>query len=307
MASVPVITDNWGYSLEPNIIKIWDETMDTFQDELASIGLWYDVMATDNKVATIFGIGAVGQIPTRPEGGDLPRDTREQLFKKTFTQGSRDLGVDITEEMIQFNETAEIARRVRDLATGFSRQILRDAYSTLNNAFSSSYLGPDSKELCADDHPTSPTDTTAKDNKGTTALSYDAVVATRQLMMRFTDSRGNEQNVTPDMLIVPIELEATAWTIVESMGRPTTADNDGNFIGSTGLRVLTSRYLSDTNNWFMIDSRFARLQNHWIQSDAPTIALNERASGYRKNTYAGHMMYDYGWSDWRWVYGHEVT
>ena len=303
-----ILTDNWGHALEPGIIAVWDEEQSSYVDDMNMLARVYNMRPTDLRTNTVFGIGASSNPTERPEGGPLPKDSREQMFKQQLVQQSIDKGIDITYEMMRFGEYMGISQLVRDESNSFTRKMLVDGWDTFNNAFdATNYPGPDSVALCSATHDLSPTNGNHWSNYGTTALSYDAVINTRKLVKKWTDSRGNLINIMLDTLVVPIELEDIAWTIVNSVNKPGTADNDGNFIRSRSLTVLASPFLSDANNWFFVDSVKARIHNLWITADPPTFGLDERSSSYLVNTYAGHAMYKLGWSDARWVYGHEVS
>jgi hypothetical protein len=132
-----------------------------------------------------------------------------------------------------------------------------------NNAFNTSvFAGGDSKALCADDHSYVGTSTTV-DNKGTTALSQTAVEATRLLMRQFTDETDNLLTARADTILVPPQLEETANIIVGTAQDVGTANNDINF--SKGkYKIIVWDYLSDSNNWFMLDSRMAKLYLKWF-------------------------------------------
>src|SRR5690606_7826027 len=95
--------------------------------------------------------------------------------------------------------------------------------SVFNNAFSSSKLGPDGKPLCATNH--SGGAKPGFNNKGTSALTHDNVVATRSTMRKWKDESEQVLLVQPDVLIVPVELEAKADEVVNSVQRSDNANN----------------------------------------------------------------------------------
>jgi phage major head subunit gpT-like protein len=200
-----------------------------------------------------------------------------------------------------------INQRPRGLATSAVRTKEKHAASVFNNAFSASYTGGDSVSLCNDSHPYSPVNATTQDNKGTTALSYDAVIATRKLMREYKDDRGELITVIPDTILVPPELEDTAWNIINSMNKPGTADNDGNYVRSLSWNVIVWDYLTDANNWFMIDSTYAKEHLHWLDRVPLEFTMDPTSDFNLEARFRGYQRYVYGWSDWVFIYGHEVT
>lgn len=110
------------------------------------------------------------------------------------------------------------------------------------------FAGGDGLALCSTAHTRVGTTTTVG-NSGTTALSATAVEATRLLGRQFTDETDNLLVAQFDTILVPPNLEQTAWEIVTSDKKLRTADNDPNF--SKGkYRIIVWDYLTDTNNWF---------------------------------------------------------
>ncbi|MBK7181397.1 MAG: hypothetical protein IPH82_30175 [Chloroflexi bacterium] len=91
------------------------------------------------------------------------------------------------------------------------------------------------------------------------------------------------------------------------MNKPGTANNDGNFVRSKGFNVVVWDYLTDSNNWFMTDSRLAGLFLNWFNRVDMEFAMDPTSDFNLIAKYRGYMRYSYGWSDWRWVYGHAVA
>ena len=174
-----------------------------------------------------------------------------------------------------------------------------------NNAFSTSiFTGGDSKALCDDAHGYEGTTTTV-DNEGTTALSATAVEATRLLMRQYTDETDNLLTAKGDTLLVPPQLEETAWEIVTSAGKLGTADNDPNF--SKGkYKVIVWDYLTDSNNWFMLDSRMAKMYLKWFNR-IPVEFNKDKDFDTYISKWSAYVRYSYGFSGWQWIYGQLVS
>ena len=186
-----------------------------------------------------------------------------------------------------------------EMGTAFGRKREKDAASVFNNAFSTT--GYDSKALCEDDHPRSSSDSTAVDNEATLALSKANLDTVRQQLRAMVDSEGELVSVSPDTLLVPGELEMTAFELVRSQRDPETAENAANmFYG--GLRLVVWDYLSDANAWFLIDSVLAKRYLKWYDRVATEFGAMEDFDTMQRK-YRGYMRYSYGWSDFRWLVG----
>jgi len=177
--------------------------------------------------------------------------------------------------------------------------------SVFNNAFNSSvFSGGDGLPLCDDSHTHVGTSETV-DNDGSTALSATAVEATRLLMRQFTDETDNLVISRGDTLLVPPALEETAWEVVNATGKMDTADNNPNF-NKGKYKIITWDYLTDANNWFMIDSKMAKMYLRWFQR-IPTEFNKDKDFDTYLSKWSVYTRYSYGFSDFKFIYGHEVA
>jgi phage major head subunit gpT-like protein len=212
--------------------------------------------------------------------------------------------------MIADQDYMQVQDIVDALGMGAAQTQLYHAASVFNNAFDSDYTGGDDKVLCASDHPLDKDGDNEGDNAGSTALSYDAVVDTITEMMKFKDARNEPISVVPDTLIVPVALWETGMQIVRNVNEPETADRNINAVLQKGpFQLIADPRLdaSDTNNWFLVDSVLAQRQLIWFDREPLNFAV-DTPSATDKNYYVGaSMRYDYGWSDWRWIFGHAVS
>ncbi len=255
-------------------------------------------------------LGGVGFFEKREEGGPVNKDEVEQLFKTTFTMEHYNKVIPIDYTMVADQNYLGINDLVTALGIGAGKTRRNHAASIFNNAFSDSYLGGDGEPLCETNHGLNAAKSSTQGNKGTTALSYDAVAATMKEMMLFKDARGKPAPSIPDTLIVPVALWETASQIAENVNEPDTADRNINAVKKRGgLRFIADPYLdiSDSNNWFLVDSVLAQQHLLWYDREPLTFGV-DLPTQTDKNYYAGaDMRYDFGWVDWRWVYGHEVA
>ena len=107
----------------------------------------------------------------------------------------------------------------------------------------------DGKTLYATDHPNG--DQSAWSNKGTAALDQSAYESARSQMMSLVNQESRPLRVTPDYLIVPPQLEATARGILRADKQANGATNIWN--GSADILVVPE--LADNPTyWFMVDS-----------------------------------------------------
>jgi hypothetical protein len=176
----------------------------------------------------------------------------------------------------------------------------KDAASVFNNAFSGSFLGYDSKALCADDHPRSESDSTSVDNNATLALTADNLETVRQQANALVDDKGELFSGNWDLLIVPDELRRTAHEITMSELDPDSAENANNMF--TNMRYIAWNRLTDANAWFLVDSEAMNRYLKWYWRVRPEFGAVEDFDTFLRK-YRGYMRYSYGWSEFRWIVG----
>ena len=119
--------------------------------------------------------------------------------------------------------------------------------NVLNNAFSSSFLGGDDKELCATDHPSQSGD--QRNELSTSSdLSETSIEQALIDIAAFTDERGLKIAARGVKMIIPSALQFTAERIMKSPARVGTSDNDLNAIASKGMipqGYVVNNYLTD--------------------------------------------------------------
>jgi len=305
----PMISDQWPRFVLPIIRKEWDQSMNAVASPLMSL---LGVSSSTSSVEYSQGVGTFGLVPeynsATAEGAPaaIQYDSFSPLYEATFTHKEYAKGVSVERKLIDDNRTNQIIRKAQSLGHSFGTTRAYHASSILNNAFAT-VTGPDAVYLCSASHPTNENDSTAISNLGTTALSYAAVVATLVAGSDLNDDRGYPMPSIYNVLYVPTALQAKAYEIVNAIGKPEGANNDANFLASQSLRVVVDPYLTDANNWFMIDSAKASMNALWFNRVNPEIALDPSSDYNLVAKYRGYMRYSFGWDDFRWIYGHNVT
>ena len=298
------ISENWAQLLEPGLRRIFFDAVDGVV-ATSRIPMLFSVGSSAKAQEHDLSVGGFGDF--REYEGAIEYDDNEQLFKTTYTHEEYAKGIAVERKLVDDDQYSIINKRPAQLGLAAARTREKHAAGVFNNAFAATVLGGDGKRLCATDHPQSPSNATSLSNKGTTALSYDAVIATTKLMRAYKDSRGELVTVMPNTLLIPPGLEDTANDIVVTMGRPGTANNSNNFVRDAGINYVVWDYLTDTNNWFLIDGSLAKLYLNWFNRVPLEFAADPTGDFNLIARYRAYMRYSYGWSDWRWLYGHEVA
>lgn len=296
-----IISENWADALDP-IVRKWVEI--GYSRRLAALPVLFNVQSSSRAYEEVSGVGAVGidMWQQFEQSGNVGQADFDQWYKKTYTHSEYPLELSIRRKLVEDNQHPEIMRIAQRIGDSASLKREVDAASVFNNAFSSSFLGADGVALCSNSHPFSPMKTgSTQDNNYALTLTKANVSTIREAMMAFTDDNGNKVAVTPDLLLVPPQLEDEAMEIVNSLLDPTSANNTVN-VQYGRFRVMTWHHLTDSNAWFMIDSNLMKMSLDWFDR-VPFNVTPKVEDKTIKATWIAYMRYSYGWSDWRWVVG----
>lgn len=301
---MPMISEGWSEALLPAIYEYFHIG---FNRRQSMIPMLFDVRGSDRAYEELIGIGEAGTDAwdTYEKSGQVGEISYDQGYKTTFTHVTYPVTFNIKREWLEDVQYTAVKDYVRKIGVSAFNHREDKAASVFNNAFSGSFTGGDGVSLCSSAHPLSPIKSgTTQDNSGTTDLGKAAVSATKILMEKFEDDSGNRLTVIPDLLIVPVDLQDVAKEITDSVYDPDSANNAVN-PQQMQFSYLKWNKLTDTNNWFMADSVWMKESLIWYDR-VPLEFMNVREDAVNIQIQA-RMRYSYGWSDWRWVYGHVVA
>ena len=307
--TTPMISEQWPRFVLPIVRKVWDQKLQATMSPFMQL---MGMNSSNSSVEYSQGVGSFGLVPeyngADAEGNPaaIEYDSFSPLYEATFTHKEYAKGVAIARKLWDDDQIGAIKRKAEILGHSFATTRAYYASSVLNNAFAT-VTGYDSVYLCSASHPTNENDSTAVSNLGTTALSYAAVNTTLAAGAAMQDDRGMPMPIIYNVLYVPVALQSKAYEIVNAISKPGTADNDANALNAIPLRVVVDPYLSDANNWFMIDSAQASMHALWFDRISPELALDPTSDFNLVAKYRGYMRFSFGWDDFRWVYGHNVT
>ena len=264
-----LLTLNFPDTLDPRFKEIF---VNAFRERDMVFQALFSVQTSTRSLEKVSGISGFDQLVYTPEGSNFPYGSFEQLYDKTFTHVKFGRSAPIARELVDDDRHSAIERGIQGLGRAARNTIETLAASVFNNAFSTTAVDingytydptlPDGKALCADDHPRSPTDSTAVDNKLALALSYDNLVTAQTTMKAMRDPKGEPIAFDPDILLVPPALYPTAKQIVDGKYEVDTSSNLNIFRGK--LNVIEWAHLTDTNAWFLLDSLYMKDNLIWF-------------------------------------------
>lgn len=235
-------------------------------------------------------------------GGQVHYAKADKGYEVEYVHDHLTLGFKVTQEMFEDNQYSDIFDDAANLGQSFARKIVKDEAATFENAFSSSYLGYDSKALCANDHPLSATDSTAVDNYlGTKALTETNLEAAILQLEGLGDSEGETTNAMATVLLCGRNNRKKAKELIESELSPEDANTAINAYKGELVRVVHPFITG--NKWFVIDGAMARMKLKWFWRIQPTFGVDQDVSNTLMRSFFGRMRYSRGWSDFRFVVG----
>lgn len=305
--SIPMTLAEFDELGEPILAEVFFAGFQRAMDAASakSVLALFNVMPSTKEAENTLSIGGLGAFEERTVGAGVNYDKLEQLFKTTFTNLEYQKTIPVDANMIADQNYIGVSQIVSQMGVNAARTMMEQAAGHFNNAFSGSYLGGDGKALCVADHPLDRAGDNEGDNTGTDPLTYANVKAARLEMRKFADARNKRVIVVPDTIVCPVDLEEDAWQIAKAVGKPGEASNDENFF--RGLNVVADLFLTDVNNWWLVDSVLSKEQLMWFERDALTTGLDRPTQTDRNYYWGAFMRHSSGWSDWRFLYGNEVA
>jgi phage major head subunit gpT-like protein len=203
----------------------------------------------------------------------------------------------------------QIKLRVQGLARETKRHIDELVFSMLGSGFAT--LCHDGHNFFDIDH--SEGNSGAQSNKGTAVLSSVSLQDAITAMSKFKDDQGKALGITPDVLVVPPDLQWTALELLNSTYYPdlVAAAAGSQKLSANPLKgkldLVVSPYLTDTNNWFLLATKWV-VRPVIFQSRVPVeFAALEGTSeaGFMRDqyVYGVRARYNVGFGLWQTAYG----
>lgn len=248
-------------------------------------------------------ISGMGIQQAKPEGQQFAPDL--PISGPSFQVTATPYGMlfSVTWEMWRDDKYGVMGEMWSDMARSnrFRQEV--QAFSIWNNAFTVN-TGYDNLPLCSNAAaPHTDLDGTTQVNRPTpdVALSQTAIQAAQVNFDNLNDERSRPVNVAASRLLINPANRYLAREILSSSGKVQTANNDTNALLADGLTWGISRYLTKTQDWFLMapmaesDAEFMwRDRPRSRTFDDPFIEAADHTIYQRFATRVG---------DWRWAYG----
>lgn len=274
--------------------EIEDKTLTYLTNELSGLGEWEDSEEFDDGAYADPVLG----------------------YEKTYTQEKRLKRFKVSFEAVDMDEYAILSKvgLAKSMGYGGSCKVERETSAIFNTGFSTA--GPDGQFFFDSDHPKNPDETgTTYDNLLSGAFSHDNLEAAEtEISDNFISEDGLPIMPGEDPVILfPPNLRGTVERVLNerALERPGTANRDINrFVGSGKkfnyklvewwwLAAGQGRAGSDTA-WYIVFPSLGHLKIIWSAKPHYNSWVDYGIEAY---CFAGRMLYDCGFDNWRAAFG----
>ena len=303
--ATPHVSANFQDTLDIRFHEIFDDEYEQLDDMIPR--LYTDATNGRNDIRWS-QVGTVSNFS--PFTGTVDYGSFNQGYDTVATPVEFTKGIQAERKLIDDDQYNVLDSRPRGLATAASRTRQTHAAAMFVGAFSTAsqfYVNSEGVAVCSNSHTTTSgaSTSTGFDNLTTSALSATAVAASRIQFVNFRGDQAERIACMPDELMYPPNLYEEAYEIINANGKVDTDLNNPNvhYGQYTGVEW---QYLSDTNDWFMMDSRARARMLYWSDRIPLEFAFIEDFDTL-VGKWRAYMRYAQAHTDWRWILGGQVS
>ena len=303
--ATPMRSTDFRSVVEPILNEVFDGVYEQRADEWKQIFKEQKGIArTYHEEPVLYGFGAA---PELPDGMPVTYQAGGQLFIQRYLYKVYGLAFALTKVLVEDGDHISIGSTYsKHLAQSMIETKETLCANVVNRSFNAAYPGGDGKALIATDHPIVGG---TFSNQLTTAAVLSQT-SLEQLLIQIrnaVDNNGKRIRLTPKQLVVSPSNIFQAETLLKSVLRPGTADNNINPVKSMGLlsegQANISRLTSATAWWIQTDAseglkllmrrKLEKSMEGDFESDSMRYKATER--------------YGIGWTDPRGIWGTSAT
>lgn len=285
--------------LTPNLRKVYIETG---KERPAEAPLFFNMDDMPWNPITDQQVSGLGTMPAKGEGTQFTLDEMVLGGTKTYTAEPYGLAFEATWEAWRDELYGVLEEMTRELARAGRNRMEVDAWSILNNAFSTSFNGFTASEaLCSTAH--TGLDGVSRANRPSPDIGL-SVTGIQSAIVRFenmTDERGLPRLMAPVNVLVGPTNKFIAREILGSAGKPYTTDNELNAIIEEDLTWMVCHYFTTSTYWFMAAAKGVHDLN-FLWRDHPI--FDSFDDPYTKNAvFTSYQRHTKGFGTWRGIDG----
>jgi hypothetical protein len=302
---VPHNAAGFGDLLDKRVTKL-------FYDELTQLpdirGKFFGMEKSNDSFERWSEVGALPDFQAFTDS--VPYQSQYQGYATTATHLEFANGFQVTRDLYDDDRHGIWERRPVALANAYNRTVQKHGARAFNNAFSVDslfYTNSEAVALCSTAHTTTSGASTSSgfSNSVTSAMSATSLAAARIQMRAFRGDQGERISTLPSKILIPPDLYDVAFEIVKSAGKPDTANNNAN-VHQNQYEIQDWEYLTDTNNWFLLDDRMMKQWLVWFDRVPLEFGMAEELDTLIAK-WRAYCRYSYAWFNWRFILGANVS
>lgn len=307
--AVPAISTSFPDVLDARFARVFDERYRQLKDMIpeffTKVGPGDSPQKQDYRSSSIGTFGDISEFTGSVNYQDVALGYNSIITPREYAGGFQ-----IERKLFDDDLTGIMDGKAKGLATAYQRTRQKHAAQLFNNAFSvdSTWnVFSEAVALCSNSHTTTSGASTASgfDNLNTGALNSVTLAAARIAMVNFRGDQAERIQVMPSKIVIPPDLYQIAHETIQSAGVPENANNASN-VHYQQYQIVEWNYLTDTNNWFLIDDTLMKDALVWFERVPYEFAMVEDF-----DTLIGkwrlYGRYGHGHNDWRWILGSQVS
>lgn len=287
--------------LEPGLRKVYIETGEERPVEYSSV---FNSPSMGWNPITDQQISGLGTAQSMPEGDRFTIDRPILGGTRAYEAVPYGLGFEVTYPMWEDEQYGVMNEESKLLARASRNRLEVDAWSVLNNAFSSSGNGAgfDTLALCSTAHTRLDGGPTQGNRPSSdVGLSQTGLQAMFLAYENLLDHRGLPRLMNPSLLVIPPALKFTARELLGSVQKPYTTDNEINPLMDEDLYYMVSHYLTSTTAWFSLASQGVHDLNFFIRTQPMFDAFDDPNT--KNAVFTVWQRHIPGFGDWQGTYG----
>lgn len=232
--------------------------------------------------------------------GSVFYDQVGEGYKKSIAETQYTLGLILTRQLMRNDLYGVIRSRVSLIAQSFRSLRETIGASPFVNANNTSFTMGDTLSLANSAH-TSNNGGGTQSNTSSLALSAANLFTALVAMKKLKTNRDQIMVNIPDTLLVPMDLQQTAFEILQSMGKLDTANNNRNYLQNQFNLVVWDNYLTSTTGWFLLNSQINKEQCVFFEWE-PTSFMRSGEVDTLTSKVLGYTSCGVAFGEWRGIY-----
>ena len=264
----------------------------------------FDVRGSDAKYEKVTGFAGFGMLVQKNEGSDLTPDDPIQGYDTTFTHVGYGLYARVTKEMQDDDQYDVIRKLPGALSNSVGRTKEYYGAYIFNNMFTAASphtSGGDGQYLGATSHPLTGGGTYQNILSSAADLGISSLEEALYTLRLTQGDRGEVLELEPKYLVVPPQLERVGWELLQSVGRPDTANRADNWMKTQNLTLIVWSKLTDSDAWFLLTDKSQHGLVFYNRLDLETDSDRDFKS--KDFMYSVFTRFSVGWTDWRGIFG----